>query len=76
MKRYLCSYKSPGAIFFGVCGGKLSEGIDFSDDMARLVIIVGIPFGYMGDSRNKSKMEYHVFTGSRCSIQAKRQKMV
>lgn len=58
MKKYLCSYKSPGAIFFGVCGGKLSEGIDFSDDMARLVIIVGIPFGYMGDSRNKSKMEY------------------
>ena len=30
-----------GAMFFGVCRGKISEGIDFSDGMSRAVIILG-----------------------------------
>ena len=33
-----------GAIFFGVCRGKISEGIDFSDFMARAVICISIPY--------------------------------
>ena len=28
----------------GVCRGKISEGIDFSDNDARCVIIIGVPF--------------------------------
>lgn len=28
----------------GVCRGRISEGIDFSDNLARLVVIVGIPY--------------------------------
>ncbi len=28
-----------------VFGGKFSEGIDFKDNLCRLAIIVGIPFG-------------------------------
>ncbi len=33
-----------GAIMMGVCRGRMSEGLDFSDNAARMVIIIGIPF--------------------------------
>lgn len=33
-----------GAIFFGVHRGRISEGVDFSDAMARGVICVSIPY--------------------------------
>lgn len=48
--KYLSSYDSPGAIFMAVCNGKLSEGIDFTDEMARMVVVVGVPFPNIKDS--------------------------
>lgn len=36
--------KLKGAIFFAVCRGKVSEGLDFADANGRAVIITGLPF--------------------------------
>ena len=43
-KRGIESSSITGAIFFGVCRGKISEGIDFKDFMARGVLAVSIPY--------------------------------
>jgi Rad3-related DNA helicase len=42
----------------GVCRGKLSEGIDFSDDAARCVIMVGIPYPKFNDPNVIMKKHY------------------
>lgn len=47
-----------GAVMMGVCRGKLSEGIDFSDDAARCVIMVGIPYPQMNDPNVIMKKHY------------------
>lgn len=33
--------KAGGSLFFAVCRGRVSEGIDFADDLGRAAIIVG-----------------------------------
>ena len=33
-----------GAVMFAVCRGKISEGLDFSDDAARCVVLIGVPY--------------------------------
>jgi len=41
-----------------VCRGKISEGIDFTDKLARSVVVVGVPFPPSVDTWVCTKMEY------------------
>lgn len=51
--------KKDGAAFLAVCRGKVSEGMDFSDDNARVVVIVGIPFPNMYDIKVAQKKKFN-----------------
>ncbi|KAJ3317300.1 Regulator of telomere elongation helicase 1, partial [Boothiomyces sp. JEL0866] len=53
--KYNKSVKESGAILFAVCRGKASEGIDFSDDYCRAVLICGIPFPALKDPKVELK---------------------
>lgn len=48
-----------GGIFFAVCRGKVSEGLDFADSNARAVIVIGIPFPNLKDSKVEAKKRYN-----------------
>jgi chromosome transmission fidelity protein 1 len=45
-----------GALLLSVIGGKMSEGINFSNDMARCVVVVGLPYPDITDPELKEKM--------------------
>jgi chromosome transmission fidelity protein 1 len=47
-----------GALLLSVMGGKLSEGINFSDDLARAVVIVGMPYPDLSDPLLKEKLSF------------------
>ncbi|KAG7398901.1 Fanconi anemia group J protein [Phytophthora boehmeriae] len=51
-------FEKTGAIFLAVYRGKVSEGIDFSNDNARAVLCVGIPFPNVKDLQVSLKRKY------------------
>lgn len=46
-----------GALLFSVMGGKMSEGINFANDMARAVFVVGLPYPDITDPVLQEKMQ-------------------
>jgi regulator of telomere elongation helicase 1 len=49
---------SSGCIFFAVCRGKVSEGLDFADKAGRAVLITGIPYPALNDAKVILKRQF------------------
>ena len=47
-----------GAILFAVCRGKVSEGLDFANELCRLVVCVGIPYPPLRDVQIEQKKKF------------------
>ncbi|XP_062329403.1 Fanconi anemia group J protein isoform X2 [Osmerus eperlanus] len=54
-----CCGERDGALLLAVCRGKVSEGLDFTDDNARAVVTIGIPFPNIKDLQVELKMKYN-----------------
>ncbi|KAL2645440.1 hypothetical protein R1flu_013027 [Riccia fluitans] len=50
--------KKTGALLLCVVGGKMSEGINFSDGMGRCVVMVGLPYPSPTDPELVERMKY------------------
>ena len=59
MREYAKSISEAGsAILFSVISGKLSEGINFSDDLCRLILLIGIPYPNPYTEEQKARQAY------------------
>jgi chromosome transmission fidelity protein 1 len=47
-----------GALLFAVIGAKLSEGLNFVDNLARCVVVVGLPFANLRSAELQERLKY------------------
>ncbi|KAI9465416.1 DNA repair helicase [Lactarius psammicola] len=47
-----------GALLLAVVGAKLSEGLNFSDELARMVMVVGLPFPNLGSAELQERLKH------------------
>lgn len=50
--------ENKGGLLLSVIGGKMSEGINFSDALGRGVVVVGLPFPNIKSAQWQAKIEY------------------
>ena len=51
--------KNTSPVLVCVIGGKLSEGINFSDELARTLIVFGLPYPNAQSASLKQKMAFY-----------------
>lgn len=59
------SRKCNGALLMAVVGAKLSEGLNFADNLARAVIMVGLPYPNANSPELKERLKYTSNTSKR-----------
>ena len=57
--------KQTGAMLNCVVGGKLSEGINFSDHLGRCIVMIGLPYPNPHDPELKERMDFERFKVAR-----------
>ncbi|KAG0700431.1 DNA repair helicase [Suillus ampliporus] len=60
--------KKTGAVLFAVIGAKLSEGLNFSDDLARAVVVIGLPFANKNSPELQERLRYANQVESRSGV--------
>ena len=51
-------FQGNGALLLAVVGAKLSEGLNFSDELARMVMVVGLPFPNLGSAELQERLKH------------------